>query len=374
MKLNLYHRIRQILESARSHVARSVNTTQVYANWLIGREIVVEEQGGKRRAYYGAQSIKKLSVKLQADFGSGYSVQNLKYMRQFYMEYQELIDISQIGRATSGPLLKSPDLDAMRIGHAVRGQSWKPGHLHPNLSWTHYRTLLRVEKKEARAFYEIEAIQNNWAARALERQVNSLLFERLAKSKDKTGLLRLARKGHEIQAPADVFKDPMVIEFLGLPESHKLIESELEQALIDNLQDFLLEMGKGFAFISRQERLTLDGDHFYVDLVFYHTVLKCYVLIDLKAAKLTHADLGQLQLYVNYFDQERRTKGDNPTLGLILCTDKNDAVVKYMLASNQGKKIFASRYKLYLPTEKELVDEIKRELKEIQDLSLKEKS
>lgn len=175
--------------------------------------------------------------------------------------------------------------------------------------------------------------------------------------------LRLATKGQEIQIPADVFKDPVVIEFLGLPESPRLVESDLEQALIDNLRAFLLEMGKGFAFVSRQERITLDGDHFYIDLVFYHTVLKCYILIDVKVGKLSHGDLGQLQLYVNYFDQERRTTGDNPTLGLILCTDKNDAVVKYTLGPEQEKKIFASRYKLYLPTEAELKTEIRRELK-----------
>jgi len=244
----------------------------------------------------------------------------------------------------------------------VRSESWAPGQLHPNLSWTHYRTLLRVDKPVARAFYEIEALKNNWSARELERQINSLLYERLAKSKDKAGLLKLATKGQEIQRPADVFKDPVVIEFLGLPESPKLVESHLEEALINNLQAFLLELGKGFAFVSRQERITLDGDHFYVDLVFYHTVLKCYVLIDLKVGKLTHGDLGQLQLYVNYYDQERRTRGDNPTLGLILCTDKNDAVVRYTLGPHQEKKIFASRYKLHLPTEAELKAEIRREL------------
>jgi predicted nuclease of restriction endonuclease-like (RecB) superfamily len=248
------------------------------------------------------------------------------------------------------------------IGHAVGDQLWTPGQLHFNLSWTHYRTLLRVDKSEARAFYEIEAIKNNWSARELERQINSLLYERLALSKDKTGLMKLATKGHEIQSAVDVFKDPVVIEFWGLPESPRLVESALEEALISNLQAFLLEMGKGFAFVARQERLTLDGDHFYIDLLFYHTILKCYVLIDLKTGKLTHQDLGQLQLYVNYFDRERRTTGDNPTLGLILCTDKNDAVVRYTLGADQQKAIFASRYKLHLPTEAELRAEIRREI------------
>ena len=237
--------------------------------------------------------------------------------------------------------------------------------MHPNLSWSLYRHLLRVESSNARAFYEIEALQNNWSARELERQINSLLYERLALSKDKKGLMRLAKKGQEIQTPVDVFKDPVVMEFLGLPEVPKLVESALEQALINNLQAFLLELGKGFAFLSRQERITLDGDHFYIDLVFYHTVLKCFVLIDLKVGKLTHQDLGQLQLYVNYYDRERRTEGDNPTLGLILCTDKNDAVVRYTLGPDQQKKIFASRYKLYLPTEAELQAEVRRELRQL---------
>jgi predicted nuclease of restriction endonuclease-like (RecB) superfamily len=242
-------------------------------------------------------------------------------------------------------------------GYAPSSRSWHPGLLHPNLSWTHYRTLLRVDKPEARAFYEIEAIKNNWAAREMERQINSLLYERLALSRDKKGLMRLALKGHQVRKPVDIFKDPVLMEFLGLPES------DLEQALINNLQTFLLELGKGFAFVARQERLTLEGDHFYIDLVFYHAILKCYVLIELKVGKLTHQDLGQLQLYVNYYDRERRTEGDNPTLGLILCTDKNDAVVRYTLGDDQQKKIFTSRYKLHLPTEAELKAEIRRELK-----------
>jgi len=224
---------------------------------------------------------------------------------------------------------------------------------------------LRVDKPEARAFYEIEATEANWSTREMERQINSLLYERLAMSKDKKGLMRLAKKGQEIAKPDDVFKDPVVMEFLGLPESPRLQESDLEEALINNLQDFLLELGKGFAFVSRQERITLEGDHFYVDLVFYHVVLKCFVLIDLKVDKLTHADLGQLQLYVNYYDQERCTEDDNPTLGLVLCTDKNDAVVKYTLGPEQSKKIFASRYKFHLPSEAELRKELQREVRQL---------
>ncbi len=338
----VYNRIREILESARVNVARTVNTTQVVANWLIGREIVEEEQQGADRAKYGKQLIETLSKQLGKDYGPGYSVQSLFYIRQFYVGYPELLPEAEILHAARG---KSGRSTATRILHSLRGESstdsptrlaavphtaagesWRPGRLHPSLSWTHYRTLLRVDKPEARAFYEIEAIKNRWSARELERQINSLLYERLALSRDKKGLLQLARKGQEIQQATDVFKDPFVIEFLGLPESPNLAETELEQALIDNLRAFLLELGKGFAFVARQERLTLDGDHFYIDLVFYHTILKCFVLIDLKVGKLTHQDLGQLQLYVNYYDQERRTTGDNPTLGLVLCADKNDAV------------------------------------------------
>lgn len=374
----IYERIRGILESAKVRVARTVNTTQVVANWLIGQEIVEEEQRGRKRAGYGQQLVTELSQRLTSGLGKGYSVTNLEHFRDFYITYPELLAEriphalrGEFGNPTSGATPRS----SKQISHAMRGdllisqtsddQSWRPGLLHSNLSWTHYRILLRVNSMDARAFYEIEAIKNNWSARELERQINSLLFERLAKSKDKAGVIKLATKGQEVATPSDIFKDPVVIEFLGLPESYRLVESDLEQALINNLQAFLLELGKGFAFVSRQERISLDGDHFYVDLVFYHTVLKCYVLIDLKVGKLTHGDLGQMQLYVNYFDLERCTEGDNPTLGLILCTDKNDAVVKYLLGPEQSKKIFTSRYKLHLPTEAELATELKRELKEL---------
>lgn len=375
-KSPLYRRIRQILESAQARVARTVNTTQVVANWLIGLEIVEEEQKGRRRAGYGERLLRDLAEAIQKEYGSGYGLTNLKLFKKFYLEYPGLTGI-QKGHAVRDFFILGPTPETSGKGHAARdllsmpaeissaqsNKSWQPGVLHANLSWTHYRTLLRVEKPEARAFYEIESLKNNWSARELERQINSLLYERLALSKNKKGLLKLATKGHDVQRPADVFKDPIVIEFLGLPKSSKLVETDLESALIDNLQTFLLEMGKGFAFVARQERLTLDGDHFYIDLVFYHTVLKCYVMIDLKTGKLTHQDLGQLQLYVNYYDRERRTPGDNPTLGLILCADKNDAVVKYTLGPEQEKTIFASRYKLYLPTEAELKAEIRRELK-----------
>jgi len=361
----IFQRIRHILESTRAVAARSVNTAQVMANWLVGHEIVEEQQKGKRRAEYGEELLKALSRRLTKEVGRGWSVRNLEYCRTFYREYPVLLDREKSNALRSISAGVSPEDDPLVLLDAESSPSWQPGQLHPNLSWTHYRTLLRVDKPEARSFYEIEAIQNNWSARELERQINSLLYERLALSKDQKGLMKLATQGHEIQAPIDVFKDPVVMEFLGLPESPRLVETALEEALISNLQAFLLEMGKGFAFVARQERLTLDGDHFYIDLVFYHTILKCYVLIDLKTGKLTHQDLGQLQLYVNYYDRERRTEGDHPTLGLILCADKNDAVVQYTLGEDQRKQIFTSRYKLHLPTEAELKAEIQRELRSL---------
>lgn len=362
----LYARIRQILESARASVSRSVNTTQVVANWLIGREIVEEEQKGAKRAEYGQRLVEGLSAQITRDFGSGYSVPNLFLFKQFYLTYPGLLGSAKILHAVrrESQNAEDPTSALSPILQASRGESWNPGVLHPNLSWTHYRTLLRVDKPEARAFYEIEAIKNNWSARELERQICSLLYERLALSRDKKGLMRLATKGHVVQKPTDVFKDPVVMEFLGLPESPRLVETDLETALINKMQSFLLELGKGFAFVARQQRLTLDGDHFYTDLVFYHTILKCYVIIDLKAGKLTHQDLGQMQLYVNYYDRERRSAGDNPTLGLILCAEKNDAVVRYTLGEKQ-KKIFASKYKLVLPSEAELRAELLRERRQL---------
>jgi len=361
----IYERVRHILESARAGVARSVNSAQVAANWLIGQQIVEEEQKGKDQAQYGDRILAALSARLQKEFGQGYSVTNLSLFRQFYLTYPNF----QSGKIHHTLCKKSsvalPATPPAEINYTVCDESWRPGQFHPALAWSLYRHLLRVEPENARAFYEIEAVTNSWSARELDRQIASLLFERVSKSKDKAGVLELATKGQEIQRPADLFKDPMVIEFLGLPESPRLVEANLETALINNLQTFLLELGKGFAFVARQKRITLDGDHFYIDLVFYHTILKCYVLVDLKVAKLTHENLGQLQLYVNYFDREVRTAGDNPTLGLVLCTDKNDAVVKYTLGPEQKNKIFTSRYQLHLPTEIELQTALNRELKHL---------
>ncbi|WP_082615502.1 PDDEXK nuclease domain-containing protein [Acidovorax sp. Root267] len=358
---DLLTRIRQIWESARTQAARSVNTAHVCANWMIGQQIVEAEQGGAKRAEYGKALLKALSSQLTADYGDGFSVSALQYMRSFFLAYPDLLAKQHALRVV---------LDVGQIQHAVRGElgadtdrDWRPGALHPGLSWTHYRTLQKEGRRAVRDFYEIEAVNNGWSARQLERQMHSFLFERLAKSRDKQGLLALVNEGQVLARPHDAIKDPYVLEFLNLPESHRLVESRIEEALINQLQSFLLELGSGFAFVGRQRRLTLDGDHFYPDLVFYHVKLKCYVVIDLKVGKLTHGDLGQMQLYVHYYDREVTGPGDNPTIGLLLCSEKNDAVVRYVLG-DQSEQIFASRYQFALPSEDALRAEIQRELEQ----------
>jgi len=357
----LLARIRQIWEAARTQATRSVNTAHVCANWLIGQQIVEAEQGGTRRAAYGKALLKALSEQLTADFGQGFSVSALQYMRSFFLGYPGLLTKQHAVRVV---------LDVAQIHHAVRGESdadgdWQPGLLNPGLSWTHYRTLLKETRLPVRDFYEIEAARNGWSARQLERQMNTFLFERLAKSRDKKGVMALASEGQVLHRPQDAIKDPYVLEFLDLPESHRLVESRIEEALINQLQSFLLELGSGFAFVGRQRRLTLDGDHFYPDLVFYHVKLKCYVVIDLKVGKLSHGDLGQMLLYVNYYDREVATPDDNPTIGLVLCSEKNDAVVRYVLA-DKSEQIFASRYQFALPSEADLRAEIRRELEQFE--------
>ncbi|MCA3217963.1 MAG: DUF1016 family protein [Burkholderiales bacterium] len=364
----LLERIRGIWERSRNQAARSVNTAHACANWLIGQQIVEAEQRGKRRAGYGLALLKTLSAQLAGEFGSGFSVSALQYMRGFYLAYPQLLAAGN----QHAPRVESA---AAHIQHAPRDESaessataggaWRPGVLHPALSWTHYRLLLKVERREVRDFYEIEALRSGWSARQLERQINSLLFERLLKSRDKRGVLALANEGLLPARPRDAIKDPYVLEFLDLPQSHRLVESRVEEALLNQLQAFLLELGSGFAFVGRQQRLTLDGDHFYPDLVFYHVKLKCYVVIDLKVGKLGHGDLGQMLLYVNYYDREVATAEDNPTIGLILCSEKNDAVVRYVLA-DRAEQVFASRYQLHLPTEAQLQDELRRELAQLE--------
>ncbi|OGT28009.1 MAG: hypothetical protein A3I77_06820 [Gammaproteobacteria bacterium RIFCSPLOWO2_02_FULL_42_14] len=336
----LYGKVVSYIDRARSNVQKTIDSEMVKAYWLIGREIIEEEQQGKSRAEYGTNLLNELSRKLNRKYGKGFGVSTLKDIRQFYLTY-----------SVTG-----------QISHAVRGESLI--NFNQNLGWIHYRALMRVSRKAARQFYEVEAEKNHWSGRELERQIGSLLFDRLAKSKDKNGLLRLAHKGQEINHPEDVMKEPLILEFLGLSESHQLVESKLETALIDNLQKFMLELGKGFAFVARQKRLSLDGDHFYADLVFYHVILKCYIIIDIKTRPLGHADLGQIQLYVNYFDQSIKQKNDNPTIGLVLCTKGKDEMAKYLLG-DKTKQIFTKTYQLHLPTEEELQTELKREIKSI---------
>lgn len=300
--------------------------------------------------------MKQLSKRLQQKYGRGFSVDLLEKARKFYLIYQLTRDDSKLSKsATPSRKFDLPDFNE-------------------NLSWSHYVELLSVKRDEARNFYALEASKNNWTVRELRRQIDSFLYDRLIKAKDKQGVLALACKGQEINNPQDAIKEPVVLEFLGIPEPHKLSESKLESALITNLQSFLLELGKGFAFIGRQKRLSFDNDHFYADLVFYHVILKCYVIIDLKTHPLTHGDLGQMQLYVNYFDIEIKQKSDNPTIGLVLCTKKSESMAKYMLGE-KAKQIFASTYQFHLPTEKELEQELKREIKAIQhDLANKKDS
>ena len=348
---SLYKKASSYIDHARQNIQRTVDTEIVKAYWLIGRDIVEEEQLGKERADYGSNVLKLLSKQLTKQYQRGFSVDTLERARKFYITYE--LEHEQ----------KSATL--LRISEEASESIHKTPSFSPNLSWGHYLLLTRIKRDDARKFYEFETIQNHWTIRELHRQVGSLLFERLSKSKNKDHLMKLAHKGQEINTPSDAIKDPIVLEFLGLPESHQLIESKLEQALIQNMQQFLLELGKGFAFVARQKRLTLDGDHFYADLVMYNIFLKAYVILDLKTRPLTHADLGQMQLYVNYFDQEVKMENDNPTIGLVLCTGKNDAMVKYMLGDN-AKKIFASTYQFHLPTEKELEVELAREIKEIE--------
>ena len=365
MNAELLERIRQIWETARTQAVRSVNSAHVCANWLIGQQIVEAEQGGAERAEYGAMLLKNLSQQLTKEYGSGFSLSAMKYMRVFYLNCPALIPIGHAPRglldnASAGIVLPIQQTLSVVLTQTP-GAEWKPGRLHSGLSWTHYRALLKVDHQAARNFYEIEAVKNGWSARQLERQINSLLFERLLKSRDKEGILALANEGLTANRPADIIKDPYVLEFLDLTEAHRLVESQLEEALLTQLQAFLLELGSGFAYVGRQVRLTLDGDHFYPDLIFYHIKLKCYVVIDLKVAKLNHADLGQMQLYVHYYDREIAEPSDNPTIGLILCTDKNDALVRYIL-DEKNQQIFASRYQFHLPSEEALRAELKREL------------
>ena len=328
LTLPLYDQIRRVLLEAQSSVSRAVNMAMVHAYFEIGRLIVEDEQHGKARAEYGEETLKMLSERLAAEFGRGFSMRNLRNMRTFYLTFRNRQTLSA------------------------------------RLSWSHYTLLMRLDDEQARDFYIKEAESENWSVRELDRQINSLLFERLALSRDRVQIKALAEQGQILESPRDAIKDPCILEFLGLPEQTAYSEKDLETALLNNLQSFLLELGKGFAFVARQKRITLDAEHFYIDLAFYNRLLRCFVLIDLKIGKLTHRDLGQMQMYVNFYDREVKTDDENSTIGIILCRDKKETIARYTLPED-NTQIFASKYKLYLPTEDELirqVDEVAKRL------------
>jgi len=365
---DLFDRVVSILEQARANVVRSVNNNMVIAYWLIGREIVQAIQGGDERAQYGKQIIKQLSVKLNSKYGKGFSTTNLWYFRQFYIVYsnrEPRIGHKLCGELDFGEKLHKPCGVLDDLSLSVE-KSDLIQEFSPVLSWSHYRTLTKVDNKNERLFYEIEAEKEGWSVPTLERQINTFLFARLLKSRDKNGVLELASKGQVIKKPGDAIKEPYVLDFLGLPDLKQHHESDLESAIIDNLQSFLLELGKGFAFVARQKRLQYEDEYFYADLVFYNCILKCYLLIDLKIGKLTHQDVGQMDSYVRMFDDKYLTEGDNPTIGLILCAKKNETIARYSIL-NDSKQLFASKYMLYLPTEEELRRELERERRLIEE-------
>ncbi|MBU1087508.1 MAG: DUF1016 family protein [Candidatus Omnitrophica bacterium] len=362
----LFERVVSILDQARSNVVRTVNSQMVIAYWLIGREIVQEFQCGDERAEYGKKVLRELSAKLLQRYGKGFSVTNLRYFRLFYQTYSErspeirymACDKSNILDGNREKHHKACDvLDDLSLANEKNKQIQG---FSPILSWSHYRTLSKVENINERLFYEIEAEKEGWSVPHLERQMHTFLFARLLKSRDKAGVMELTSEGHHLKTPIDTIKDPYILDFLGLPDSDLLRESEIEKAIIKNLQSFLLELGKGFAFVGHQKRLQFGDDFFYIDLVFYNCILKCYLLIDLKIGELTHQDIGQMDGYVRMFDDKYLTEGDNPTIGLILCAKKNETIAKYSILNN-NKQLFASKYKMYLPTEEELVAEIERE-------------
>lgn len=326
--------ISHILRQAQANAYRSINQAMVQAYWLVGKRIVEEEQQGEAKATYGKGVIKNLSAALQAEFGKGFSVDNLENMRRFYLAYP----ISE----TASRKLETPDFQ---------------------LSWSHYQMLLRVENKEERAFYEIEAAQNNWSLRELKRQFDSALYLRLALSTDKADIKKLAHEGQIIQKPQDAVKDPYILEFLQLQEHSRYSENDLENALIDKLEHFLLELGKGFTFVARQKRISFDERHFYIDLVFYNRLLRCFVLIDLKIGDLKHQDLGQMQMYVNYYDRFVKLEEENKTIGIVLCRDKSETLVEITLPED-NQQIFASRYQTVLPSKQELQALLTQHLKD----------
>lgn len=328
--------IRQIIHRSREHAIRAVDFQRVLMYWHIGQRIFEQEQQGQKRADYGSYLIKILAKELEPEFGSGFGRRQLELFRQFYR--------------------------AFPITTALRSQ----------LSWTQYRRLIQISDPNKREFYLAESCKNNWSSRQLERQINSSLYERLLLSNDSASVLAVAKNEQQPTDPKQIIKDPMVLEFLGLKRESAYYEKDLEQAIITHLQDFLLELGNGFSFVARQKRLHLDGDDFFVDLVCYNRLLQCFVIFEIKTHKLTHQDLGHLQMYVNYFDRMEKLPHENPTIGVLLCADKNDAVVKFSLPENQTQ-IFASQYQLYLPSEQTLISEMQKEIKNFEQKQAEEK-
>lgn len=360
---HLLSEISDIINSSKNYVRQSISCVQLVANYEIGRLIVEQEQNGKSKAEYGKYVLKQLSENLIREFGSGFDERNLRNFRSFYLMFSnwnalrsksEINDFS-IWNAVGSELFRTSETSSRNINDHPLFKI-----ISPNLSWTHYRLLLKVENKNARNFYIKEAIDNNWSTRALERQISSLYFERILSSKDKTELVAEMKEKVGGLKPEDILKDPYILEFLQMSENSVYKESELEKALIDKLNIFLLELGKGFAFVARQKRISTESKHFYIDLVFYNYLLKCFVLIDLKTGELTHQDIGQMDMYVRLYEDKYKSVEDNPTIGLILCTEKDQTIVKYSVL-NENKQLFASKYQLYLPTEQELIDEIERE-------------
>ena len=338
----------ELIKYARNTAVKQINIAQTMTNYCIGKWIVEEQQKGSKRARYGKQILRQLSDKLNTEFGKGFSVDTLENMRKFYIVYQNRI---------SEKLYRNFAMEKSDKVYRILNEECPF-----QLSWSHYVKLMRIENEVERQFYETESVKNNWSLPELKRQFDSALFERIALSTDKEKVKQLSEKGQIISNASDVVKDPYVLEFLGLEEKSVYSETELENRILNNLQKFLLELGKGFAFVARQKRFTFDEEHFRVDLVFYNRLLKCFVLFDLKIGELKHQDLGQMQMYVNYYDRFEKTEEENPTIGILLCNEKNDALVELTLPKDSN--IYASKYQLYLPDKKVLKEKLKEWMEE----------
>jgi predicted nuclease of restriction endonuclease-like (RecB) superfamily len=360
----LFTQVIELLQNARQQVLRTINSTMTYTYFEIGRMIVEEEQNGKDRAEYGKQVLKGLSAQLTKEFGKGFSVESLDRMRKFYKIYSNSSSVMRIfDILISSSLMTKSDVE---IPQSATGefeiQKMQSLISFFKLTWTHYIFLMRIDDEKERSFYEIECEKYNWSVRELKRQYDTALYTRLALSRDKEGILKLSKEGQIIEKPKDIIKDPYILEFLGLPELNQYSESELEQEIINKLEHFLLELGHGFAFVARQQRISFDDKHFRIDLVFYNRVLRSFVLIDLKIGDLKHQDLGQMQMYVNYYDREMRLEGENKTIGIVLCQNKSDFVVEYTLPE-KNEQIFASKYKTILPSKEDFIRILENQLK-----------